>query len=155
MPTRARVVQGALAGYVASRTMDVATTAFYRRQSEASKRREEELAAGGTLLQLGRQLGRVVGRDLDDAAAGRLGVVTHRAFGTTYGVLASALVGRGMPPLRAGLTVASVAWAVVDEGTALPLMTAYPLVSHARGVVGHATLGLAVGVLLALLDQPD
>jgi hypothetical protein len=44
--------------------------------------------------------------------------------------------------------------AVVDEGTALPMMTSYPLVSHARGVVGHATLGLTIGVLLALLDQP-
>jgi hypothetical protein len=30
-------------------------------------------------------------------------------------------------------------------------MTSYPLVSHARGVVGHATLGLTIG---ALLDQP-
>jgi hypothetical protein len=154
MTTRGRVVQGALAGYAASRTMDVATTAFYRRQSEASKRREEQLAAGGTLVQLGRQLGRVVGRDLADDAAGRVGVTVHRAFGTTYGVLASALVGRGIPPLRAGLTVAAVAWAVVDEGTALPQMTAYPLVSHARGVVGHAALGLTLGALLTLLDQP-
>jgi hypothetical protein len=44
--------------------------------------------------------------------------------------------------------------AVVDEGTALPMMTSYPLVSHARGVVGHTTLGLTIGALLALLDQP-
>jgi hypothetical protein len=154
MTARARIVRGALVGYVASRTMDVVTTAFYRRQSEASKRREEQLAAGGTLLLLGRQLGRAVGRDLDDEAAGRVGVAVHRTFGTTYGVLASALVGRGTPPLRAGLTVAAVAWAVVDEGTALPQFTAYPLVSHARGVVGHATVGLTIGALLALLDQP-
>jgi hypothetical protein len=33
-------------------------------------------------------------------------------------------------------------------------MTSYPLLSRARGVVGHATLGLTIGVLLALLDQP-
>jgi len=154
MTAASRVVRGALVGYVASRTMDVATTAFYRQQSAASKGREEELAAGGTLVQLGRQLGRMAGRDLDDAAAGRVGVALHRAFGTTYGVIASALVGRGVPPLRAGLTVAAVAWAVVDEGTALPQMTSYPLVSHARGMVGHATLGLSIGTLLGLLDQP-
>jgi hypothetical protein len=154
MTTRSRIVTGALVGYAASRTMDVATTLFYRRQGESSKAREQELAAGGTLVQLGKQLGRVVGRDLDDAAAGRAGVAVHRTFGTTYGVIAAALVGRGMPPLRAGVTVAAVAWAVVDEGTALPLMTSYPLVSHARGVVGHATLGLTIGALLALLDQP-
>jgi len=153
MTTLGRVVRGALVGYAASRTMDVVTSAFYRRQDEASKRRENELAAGGTLVQLGKQLGRTVGRDLDDDAAGRVGLAVHRTFGTTYGVLASLLVGRGVPPLRAGLTVAAVAWVVVDEGTSLPLMTSYPLVSHARGVVGHATLGLTVGALLALLDQ--
>jgi hypothetical protein len=154
MTTPSRLATGALVGYVASRTMDVATTAFYRWQSEASKRREQQLAAGGTLVQLGRQLGHVIGRDLDEAAAGRVGVAVHRTFGTSYGVIASALVGRGMPPLRAGLLVAAVAWVVVDEGTALPQTTSYPLVSHARGVVGHATLGLTVGGLLALLDQP-
>jgi hypothetical protein len=102
----------------------------------------------------GQQLGRLVGRDLDDAAAERAGVALHRTFGPTYGVIASVLAGRGMPPLRAGPTIAAVAWAVVDEGTALPLMTSYPLLSRARGVVGHATLGLTIGVLLALLDQP-
>ncbi|WP_448628486.1 hypothetical protein [Geodermatophilus sp. URMC 64] len=139
---------GALAGYVASRTMDVATTAFYRRQSETSKRREQELAPGGTLVGLGRQLGRVVGRSLDDEAAGRVGVAVHRSFGVGYGVLAAALTRRGMSPLAAGLTVGAAAFLVVDEGTSLPLLTSYPLVSHARGVVGHATLGLALGLLL-------
>jgi hypothetical protein len=154
MTAASRIVRGALVGYVASRVMDAATTAFYRRQSEASKRREAELASGGTLVQLGRQLGQVAGRHLDDAAAGRVGVAVHRTFGTTYGVIASALVGRGMPPLRAGPAVAAVAWAVVDEGTSLPLLTSYPLVSHVRGIVGHAVLGLTVGALLELLDQP-
>jgi hypothetical protein len=154
MTITSRVARGALVGYVASRTMDVATTAFYGRQSEASKRREHELAAGGTLVQLGKQLGRVAGRELDDAAAGRVGIAVHRTLGTIYGVIASTLVARGMQPLRAGLTVAAGAWVVVDEGTALPLMTSYPVASHARGVLGHATLGLTVGALLALLDQP-
>jgi hypothetical protein len=139
---------GALAGYVASRTMDAVTSAFYARQSEESKRREQELAPGGTLVQLGKQLGRAAGRDLDDAAAGRVGVAVHRGFGTAYGVLAALLVRRGMRPAIAGPVVAAAAWAVVDEGTALPLATSYPLVSHARGVVGHATVGLAIGLLL-------
>ncbi|MGY1723332.1 hypothetical protein [Blastococcus sp. SYSU DS0533] len=42
---------------------------------------------------------------------------------------------------------------LVDEGTRLPTLTAYPLVGHARGVVGHATSGPAAGVLLALVDD--
>jgi hypothetical protein len=141
---------GALAGYAASRAMDAATTWFHARQSETSRRREEEIASGGMLLQLGRQLGGVVGRDLDDAAAGRVGLAVHRTLGVTYGVLAAALVRRGVPPLAAGPLVGAGAFLLVDEGTSLPTLTAYPLVSHARGVVGHATHGVVTGVLLRL-----
>ncbi|WP_147332010.1 hypothetical protein [Geodermatophilus marinus] len=149
-PLRRTLVTGALAGYVASRTMDAVTGVFHARQSEDSRKREDEIAPGGTLVQLGHQLGAVAGRDLDDATAGRVGLAVHRTFGTTYGVLAALLARRGLHPVAAGLTVGAAAWAVVDEGTALPTMTDYPLVSHARGVVGHTTVGLTIGVLLAL-----
>jgi hypothetical protein len=143
---------GALAGYVASRTMDQATGRFYTAQSDDSKRREEELAPGGTLVQLGKQLGQAVGRDLDDEQAGRVGLAVHRTLGVTYGMATSALVKRGIHPLPAGLAVGTAAFLLVDEGTALPTMTDYPVVSHMRGVVGHGTLGLAVGALLSLVD---
>jgi hypothetical protein len=131
--------------------MDAVTSQFLARQSEASRKREQELAQGGTLVQLGKQLGAVVGRDLDDATAGRVGLAVHRSFGTAYGMIAATLIRRGWRPLPAGLTVGAVAFLVVDEGTALPLATSYPLVSHLRGVVGHATVGLVIGVLLGLL----
>ena len=117
--SRGDIVSGALAGYTASRTMDVATSWFYDRQSEASKVREQELAPGGTLVQLGKQLGRATGRDLSDEAAGRVGLAVHRTFGVTYGIIAAALTRRGMRPLAAGLTVGAAAFLVVDEGTAL------------------------------------
>lgn len=143
---------GALAGYAASRTMDVVTGVVRRRQSEASRVREEELAPGGTLVQLGAQLGRAAGRDPDDATAGRIGLAVHRAFGVGYGVLAAALVGRGVRPMVVGPAVGAAAFLLVDEGTALPLLTSYPLVSHARGVVGHATVGAVIGLLLALTE---
>jgi hypothetical protein len=42
---------------------------------------------------------------------------------------------------------------VVDEGTALPMFTDYPVESHLRGVIGHGTFGLASGLLLTLLDR--
>ncbi len=131
--------------------MDAVTSQFLARQSEASRKREQELAQGGTLVQLGKQLGAVVGRDLDDATAGRVGLAVHRSFGTAYAMIAATLIRRGWRPLPAGLTVGAVAFLVVDEGTALPLATSYPLVSHLRGVVGHATVGLVIGVLLGLL----
>jgi hypothetical protein len=141
---------GALAGYAASRTMDAATSWFYSRQSEESKHREEELAPGGTLVKLGKQLGAATGRDLDDEAAGKVGLAVHRALGVSYGIAASALVKRGTAPMNAGLTVGSAAFVLIDEGTAISQFSAYPVASHLRGVVGHATLGLTLGVLPSL-----
>jgi hypothetical protein len=93
---------GALVGYVASRTMDQATTWFYARQSVDSKRREQELAPGGTLVQLGKQLGQTIGRDLGDEQAGRVGLAVHRTLGVCYGMAASALVSKGVRPIAAG-----------------------------------------------------
>lgn len=151
--SRGLLWSGALAGYAASRTMDTATGLYHRRQSEASRAREEELAPGGTLVQLGRQLGRAAGRDLGDEQAGRVGLAVHRSLGVGYGVLAAALVRRGWHPLLAGPAVGAGAFLVVDEGTSLPLLTSYPLVSHGRGVVGHATVGVVIGLLLALVDD--
>ena len=142
---------GALVGYVASRTMDAATTRFYALQSEESKRREEELAPGGTLVQFGKQLGTAVGRDLSQEDAARVGLAAHRTLGVTYGIVANSLARRGRRPLFAGLAVGSAAWMVVDEGTALPTFTSYPVASHVRGVVGHGTFGLAAGALLSLI----
>jgi hypothetical protein len=149
----ANIWVGALVGYAASRTMDAATTSFYARQTEGSKLREEELAPGGTLVQVGKQLGQAAGRDLSDEAAGRVGLVVHRLMGMAYGMAANALARRGMRPLAAGVTVGSAAWAVVDEGTALPTFTSYPAESHMRGVVGHGVFGLAAGALLELIHR--
>lgn len=144
---------GALVGYVASRTMDQATTRFHASQSDESKRREQELAPGGTLVQLGKQIGGAVGRELTDDEAGRVGLAVHRTLGVSYGMGASALVKRGVRPLVAGLAVGALAFVLVDEGTAIAQLTDYPLASHARGVVAHAAFGLTAGVLLALIDE--
>lgn len=144
---------GALAGYAASRIMDQATTWFYASQTEESKRREEELAPGGTLVQMGKQLGGAVGRDLTDEEAGRVGLAVHRTLGVSYGMAASALIRRGTPPLAAGLVVGALAFVLVDEGTAISALTDYPVESHLRGVVGHGAFGLAAGILLSLIDD--
>ena len=143
-------VVGALVGYVASRVMDAATSLYYPRQSEASRVREEEIAPGGTLVEIGGMLGRAAGRDLTPEQAGRVGLAVHRTLGTTYGVLAAALVRRGSPALVAGPLVGAAAWLLVDEGTSLPTARQYLPESHVRGVIGHATWGVTAGLLLAL-----
>ena len=148
-----RLAVGALVGFASSVIMDQATSRFYARQSDSSKRKEEELAPGGTLLQLGKQLGRAAGRDLSDDRAERLGVALHRTLGMSYGIAASLLVGRGLRPLWAGLTMGIAAFVVVDEGTSISSFSDYPLESHMRGVVGHGTYGLAAGLLLSLVER--
>lgn len=104
-------------------------------------------------MQLGKQLTGATGRELSNEQAGRVGVVVHRSLGVTYGILAAALVGRGMRPLRAGLAVGAGAWVLVDEGTAVSTFTSYPVESHLRRAVGHGTVGLAIGLLLALAGE--
>ena len=144
---------GALAGYAASRTMDQATTWFYARQTEASKRREQEVAPGGMLVQLGKQVGQAFGRNPSEEDAGRVGLAIHRTLGMSYGAIAAALVRRGMRPLKAGLVVGAAAFVLVDEGTAITQVTDFPPESHLRGIIGHATFGVAAGLLLALIDD--
>ena len=144
---------GALAGYAASRIMDQATTRFYASQSEESKRREEELAPGGTLVQLGKQLAAAVGRDLTDEEArpGRTArspndgcELRDDRFGAEQ---------TGDPTSRCWTPGRALAFVVIDEGTAITTMTDYPMESHTRGVVGHGALGLAVGILLSLVEK--
>jgi hypothetical protein len=146
---------GALAGYAASRTMDAATSLFYAIQTDESKAREEELAPGGTLVQMGQQIGQALGRELAPAQAARVGVTVHRTFGVLYGMAAARLVRAGVQPRTAGLLVGGAAWAAIDEGTALPTFTDYPVQSHLRGVVGHGTVGLVIGTLLSLVERGD
>jgi hypothetical protein len=155
MSSGGNIAAGALVGYAASRIMDQATTWFHASQTEESKRREEELAPGGALVQMGKQLGGAVGRDLTDEEAGRVGLAVHRTLGASYGMAASALIRRGTPPLAAALVVGALAFVLVDEGTAISQVTDYPVESHLRGVVGHGAFGLAAGILLSLIDDFD
>ena len=104
-------------------------------------------------MQLGKQLGRVTGRDLYDDSAQRVGVALHRTLGMSYGMAASLLVGRGVRPVWAGLAMGVAAFLVVDEGTSISSFSDYPMESHMRGVVGHGTYGFAAGLLLSLVER--
>src|SRR5919199_3530607 len=93
---------GAAIGYGASRVMDLATDWYSEHQSEASRRREEEIAPGGTLVLAGRWLAGMLGRDVTDGEAERIGWVIHRVLGVTYGTAAAALARAGVSPTLAG-----------------------------------------------------
>ena len=100
---------GAAIGYCASRAMDLATDWYSEHQSEASKRREEEIASGGTLVLAGRWLAGMLGRDVTDEEAEKIGWVIHRVLGVTYATVAAALTRAGVPPMRAGIATGATA----------------------------------------------
>lgn len=161
MPNKVRNVSGnvrglavgAAIGYGASRAMDRATGWYFGRQSEASRRREEQVAPGGAPVLVGRKLAGLVGRDVTDDQAARIGSVVHRVLGMTYGMTAAALARKGVAPLGAGIATGAVAFVVVDEAFLSAFFTpppqAYPIESHLRGVMGHLVYGTAAGVMLA------
>src|SRR5919106_3540103 len=94
---------GAAAGYAAGQVMDKATTWFYGRQSDASKRRENELLPDGAPIAAVRKLAGLAGAEPTDEQAGRLAAAMHQCLGQLYGVVAAALVSRGVSPLKAGV----------------------------------------------------
>jgi hypothetical protein len=145
---------GAAAGYLAGKVMDQATTWFYERQSDASKRREQELLPEGAPLASARKLAGLIGAEPTDDQAGTIAQAMHQSLGQGYGVVAAALTRRGVPPLAAGVASGAAGFVLVDElANGLfftPPPQAYPVESHLRGLVGHLTLGAAMGVLLAV-----
>ena len=96
----------------------------------------------------------VLGRELDDAHAGKLGMFSHHVFGAAGGPAAQLLHAAGSSPLKAGLRVATAMEVAVDHGmnTVLGLTAppqALPWQAHVRGVAAHAVYGVAAGLLLA------
>ena len=148
------LVVGAAAGYLAGQVMDKATTWFYERQSDASKRRESELLPEGAPMASARKLAGLVGAEPTDDQAGTIASTLHQSLGQLYGVVAAALARNGVPPVTAGLATGAGGFLLVDElANSLfftPPPQAYPVESHLRGAVGHLTLGLVTGALLAV-----
>ena len=145
---------GAAAGVAAGQVMDRATTWFYERQSDASRQRENELLPEGAPMASARKLAGLIGAEPTDDQTGQLAAAMHRSLGQLYGVAAAALTRRGVPPVAAGVATGVGGFLLVDElANSLfftPPPQAYPVESHLRGAVGHLTLGLVTGALLAV-----
>jgi hypothetical protein len=155
MKTTMRVLLvGAAGGYTAGKVMDRVTTWFYQRQSDASKQREGELLPGGAPMASARKLARLVGVEPTDEQAGQLASALHQSLGQLYGVGAASLMRAGVPPVAAGITTGVAGLLLVDElANSLfftPPPQAYPVESHLRGLVGHLSFGVTLGVVLAV-----
>lgn len=148
-----KLAGGLLAGLSATRFMERASTLMYARQDEQSRRREEQLRTEMPTTTLVRKTADLLGRELRDAHAEKLGTVSHYGFGAAGGPAAQLLRALGRSPLRASLGVGTAMEVIVDRGmnTALGLTApprAWPWQAHARGVAAHAVYGAALGLLL-------
>ena len=154
------VVAAVVAGLWAAGAMNWTTTAFYERQSEASRRREEEVSEGVAYAVVIQKAAALVDREVEPERAERLGEVFHYAMGA---VLAPGYLvlrrGAGLRPVPAGLALGLSVSVVVDE-VANPLLgftappRAYPLATHLRGLAGHVVYGLTVAGLVEVMTGP-
>lgn len=102
---------------------------------------------------LARKAGATIGLELDDAAAERLGMVSHYGFGAAGGAAARLLVATGMSPLRAAIAVATAMELVVDQAANAALgLTApswrFPIVTNVRAGAAHIVYGTSLGLML-------
>ena len=143
------------AAYAAVRAMDKSTKWFLDRQSEEATEREREVQPEFTTAVVARKAASMLDVELERDQAKELGKWLHRLVGVSGGPLAVWLMRRGKHPLTAGLATGLGLWVLLDEALN-PIMgfskpaPEYPIESHARGFVGHAVYGAALGGLLAL-----
>ena len=112
---------------------------------------QKEVAPGDAPVLAGKKLASLVGRDVSDQQAAKIGSVVYWALGMSYGMAAAVLARAGVPPLVAGIATGAMAL-VVDGGVMSAFFTppplAYPLDSHVRELVGHLGYGAVAGTML-------
>ena len=113
---------------------------------------QKEVAPDDAPVLAGKKLVSLVGRDVSDQQAAKIGSVVYWALGMSYGMAAAVLARAGVPPLVAGIATGAMAL-VVDGGVMSAFFTppplAYPLDSHVRELVGHLGYGAVAGTMLS------
>jgi hypothetical protein len=152
------LVDGAIAGAVATWVMGKVTTFLYDRENPAARQREESARGGRTAYgAAAERLAGLAGVALSDEQRRRHGTRIHWALGAgagaLYGVLRDRLPDRA---LARGLTFGTAFWLVVDEGAnpvlgLTPGPMAFPWQAHARGLAGHLVFGAVADTTLDLL----
>jgi hypothetical protein len=157
MPTE--VVKGAIAGAVATWSLDRVTNWMYEREPRAAREREDRARHGRTAYEAAAErLARLMGRNLDPNQRRAWGTAIHWALGIGAGAIYTAF-GRKFPGARkaGGLAFGTAFWAAVDEGLVAllgltPPPQAFPWETHVRGLAGHLAFGLATDGTLRVLD---
>lgn len=153
------LIKGAVAGAVATWTMDRITTYMYQRENAAARRKEDQARHGRTAYETAAERAAgILGRRLTEDERRRVGEVIHWALGITAGAIYGA-VGRKIPAFRraGGSAFGTTFWAAVDEGLVsllglTPPPNEFPWETHARGLAGHMAYGIVADRTFRALD---
>ncbi len=156
---RGALVDGLVAGALATWIMGKATTALYAREDRAAKQREENARHGVTAYAAAAEkVAHAADTSLSEQERSSAGSAIHWALGAGAGA-AYALMRRRFTAVDAlhGLAFGAAFWLLVDE-LATPALgltsgpTAFPWQTHARGLAGHLVFGATASAALSLLE---
>lgn len=158
-PLVADVIDGAIAGAIATWVMGKATTLMYEQEDAAARERENAARDGKTAYgAAAEKAAHLAGAELSEDERKEYGSAIHWALGIGAGALYGALRPRVEgASLARGLAFGAAFWAVMDE-TITPVLGltpgpgAFPWQTHARGLAGHLTFGAVADATLATLQ---
>jgi uncharacterized membrane protein YagU involved in acid resistance len=155
----ATLINGAIAGAVATWVMGKVTTQLYEREDKSAREREDQARGGETAYGIAAQKAAdAAGVTLSKEKRQKAGEAIHWALGVGAGAT-YALVRRRFDAVgkAAGLGFGTGFWLLMDE-LAVPLAgltpgpKAFPWQTHARGLAGHLSFGLVTDTTLRVLD---
>ncbi len=155
----ADIIDGAIAGAIATWVMGKTTTVLYERENEAARQREDEARDGATAYGVAAEkVASLAGKELSEDQQTQYGTAIHWALGVGAGALYGALRPRSdVASAAGGLLFGAAFWLLMDE-TATPALgltpgpSAFPWQTHARGLAGHLVFGGVANTTLAAIQ---
>jgi hypothetical protein len=155
----ADIVDGAIAGAIATWVMGKATTVLYEQENKDAREREDDARGGKTAYGVAAEkAAALVGADLSGDQRKQYGQAIHWALGIGAGALYGALRPRlDTATAVGGLLFGAAFWLLMDE-TVTPALgltpgpTAFPWQTHARGLAGHLVFGAVANTTLSAIQ---
>lgn len=158
-PLLVDVIDGAIAGAIATWAMSKVTTVLYENEDRAAREREDSARNGETAYSVAAdKAAALAGAELSDDQRQHYGSAIHWGLGIGAGALYGALRSRSEPAsLGGGLLFGAAFWLLMDEAVtpALGLTkgpTAFPWQTHARGLAGHLVFGTVADATLSAIQ---
>ena len=156
----ADVIDGAIAGAVATWVMGKATSYLYEREDKAAREREDRAREGKTAYGVAAEkAARLAGTELSEDERQKYGSAIHWALGVGAGAVYGVLRPRvEHAALARGLAFGTAFWLGMDEGAVYafgltPGPREFPWQTHARGLAGHLAFGAVADATLGALTR--